>query len=210
MTLKEATEYVNDELDILGIDPVPNATLKLRLNRFQRDNAEHLRIPTYYAKDQQAQTAIAKPDDALSTGLRRVWSQTTEKRVPIYSVAEANERFPDWEENSIEGYSQYHTRLVIHDPRNSSAPFIYPVGFDSTEKIRYLYTLKVSDMVELTDEIWDGHLEEFHRYVPMFTIWKMLLGKGDNRFQLFKAECDSLEERLFNYVQDEDFNDASK
>lgn len=210
MTAREAIAAINDELQIMGGQELSNPIALRQLNSAAQEISRELRIPTRYHKDQSTEAPFAFYDDMFEGGLEYVEIDDHEineeqwwmKPIPILSVRDANQMYPDWERNRNEGYDQFRKRIIIYDPRNKDNG-IYPIGFDEGEKIRLLYVVK-TEVVDLDDKLWDGRLPEWQDLVWKTVAWKALAGISSREQQsiMLYSYLRNRKEEAFNNLND--------
>lgn len=208
MTVKEVIEHITDELYLSGLDKrveVDNRIIKV-IDREARETALKLRIPVYYYKSQATGTNFVMPANALSMGLLYVESELYNTKVPVVTIHQANQQYQGWEENEIEGDDTFHTRLLVYDPKNKDQP-VYAIGFETGETIRMQYVGTVNTLSDMSDNIWDGFLSEYHHVIVYKILGKLAFGQTQ-WYQVWMNKANELEETLFNHVQDVDWNDT--
>lgn len=209
MTVKELAERIDNEKLMYGLtfENLPEPQFIQLINSMVKEQALRLKIPTFYYKSQATDSNFSMPDNAISVGLLYIESELDNKEIPIRTIHQANQEFPGWEENKIEGYTtDYYTRLVIYDPRNKDQP-LYPIGFETGELIRMTYVGKFDDITAMSDSIWGGYIPEYHHIFVYSYLSARLFGKTE-WYQVFQNKVNQLEEELYNIIQDVDWNDT--
>lgn len=186
MTVKELVNRVETNLRLMGISPPGDADILEFLNEENQRVSRELRIPTRYVKNIDATGPFSMPSEALPGSLVFAEDSGFNNRMEVMTVAEANERYPDWERNEYEGDSGFGGRLIIYDPGNISAP-VYPVGFSSGDLLRVTYMVKPRPMAfddpdasaTVSLEGFEGRIPEYHSLLYRMTTYQMALLMGD-------------------------------
>jgi|GEM_PF-6240158 len=190
-----------------GRDTIQRAEIKRKLNIVQREKGLQIGVPTQYvnipADGSYITGAFTIPSDYYEEGIHYIevidvlttggnaWSAYLQnQRVPLMTVTQANQKHPNWENDSAIPY--YGAPFIIYDPTDRESGF-QPVGIDSA-RYRALVTYRSPDMVEDTDEPWavvdtsavpqvrlSGALPEFHRLLSSYVTFDIMLRLGDTR-----------------------------
>lgn len=171
-----------DELHYLlgNVDTPDDGELIAILNRSQDRLARDLNIPQYHAKLTDVTGEEALPSNAREAGLIAVHRDSDGHEYDLMTVSEADQFYPGWKNWDAGG-----TVFIVYDPKmiglkGSIRPVPMPsAGSPQTYVLTYL--AKPGAMTTLTDEPWDGHLEEFHDVIVHHVASQVLLNRGDRR-----------------------------
>lgn len=178
------------------------------VNKWNDRISQQLKIPRRYVKSIDATAPFALPAEARPGSLS--FSEESDGRVEVLTVAEANQFYPDWEKNEHEGHGKYPYKLVVYDPHNISAP-VYPIGFSSGDTLRIAYVIAVSPMVvensagatDVVLEPFNGLMPEFHHVVGQMAKYELLLRLGDQRATMYYADAQVEIEKAFAYARND-------
>lgn len=196
MNTYELVDWVETDLRRMGLTPPGPADILLELDRANKKLCADMGIPRRYIKDVATGAPFAPPSEAVPGSISFVERTSTNKRITILTVAEANDQYPDWESNALEGGNTYPWRLVIYDPGNLTAP-VYPIGFLAGETLRMEYVVIPKTLVfsnpsaaEAT-EPYDGLFSQFHRIVAQLAVFKIgmdMMPDDPNTAQVLRAK----------------------
>lgn len=202
MTARELIDRAERNLRLLGVTPIPpEGDLLMMLDDAQREVARDLDFPRRYVRDVATSAPFNLPAEALQGSLSFAERTSHNCRVRILTVNEANDFFPDWEDNEHEGGRRYRERLVIYDPGNISAP-VYPLGFEDGETLRMTYEVEVKRLVldnpgpGESEQPWNCMFPQYHSLLARLVTFEATQALG-NELQTQKAYS------YYNKAQDE-------
>jgi len=151
------------------------------INDAQRQVADDLLIPKRFVNVVGA-PPLSLPTEASGAGLIsiKVVENTGARPLPLYTVTEANQRFPQWSEEET---GTQPARYVIYDPANLTAPiYVVPPHTDTrTYRIEYRprvndFTLSDLDTGTAVPFNGDVDFEGAHELIPLYAaalLWDM-------------------------------------
>ena len=133
------------------------------IQRAHLDTAYDLKVPRRLF-EVSTPAPFSLPAEAWGAGLISITDAETSKQLRIYSVEEANQRFPGWQELEVDTSTP---QFAIYDPGNVSTP-VYIVPPHTVERKYYLhYTIKPAELSSDTSVPFnsDPDLEPLHALI---------------------------------------------
>ncbi len=194
MTFEEALEWIEEE-----IKPAQASTVRIeRLLDYYHDwIARELRIPTKSVTGQDATSAFSLPADARDWSLIRVYEELDNSalsRISAHHIEEATRLYPRWRA------TDFGTKIVVFEPTRDGFQ-VTPAGFEAGDTLRYSYVAKPTALSTNTQQLWDGHLPDYHHMIANRVVAELLMREPNQqlveRGKVVRGQVDEEMKRAF-------------
>lgn len=204
MSAGDIVQRVIDNVELAGKEAPKSGAILRRVAAAHRRMAVELGIPTRYIQGVDATTAFNLPTEAWPGGLIHVEYEDTNRRVNTLTVADANDVGVEWDDGSLSDYAghpQFGRHLVIYDPANITAP-VWPLGFESGDTLRLLYTKKPTALTGMDVEPFDNQIPEYGDELLVQNVtFQILMGMGVEHAAAYYNDYKALKEDAFSYTR---------